>query len=412
MTLIRRVIPIAVLLFFILGSVIAYKVITEDQTTQTIKIGLLQSKTGTMALSEKPLIKACQLAIDEINQRGGVIGKKIEPIFLDGASDPAIFAQHAETLIKKHHVQAIFGCWTSSSRKAVKPIVEEHKNILFYPTQYEGMESSKNIIYLGAAPNQQLIPALRWCMDHLGKSFYLIGSDYVFPRTANKILRDRIEAFGGTVAGESYIPLGGTNVEKHIEAILDTKPEVILNTINGDTNLAFFAALSEQWKTQTKIPTMSFSIGEVALQNPGLAEHYLGDYTCWNYFQSIDSPVNHNFVNKLKKQYGKSQVVSDPMEALYFGVHLWAMAVDKGKSADPQAVLSNILNLSYLAPEGMVNIDPNNNHSWKTVRVGKAMKNGQFNILWSSEKPIPPKPYLYLDSFPNSNHRSRDHLPL
>jgi len=359
---------------------------------QTIKIGMLHSLTGTMAISEKSVVDAYQLAIDEINQRGGVLGRQIEPIVVDGRSDWPTFAKEAERLITQDKVSTVFGCWTSASRKTVKPVFEKYNHLLIYPVQYEGLEMSPNIVYTGAAPNQQIIPAVKWSLDNLGNSFYLVGSDYVFPRTANEIIKDQVTSLGGKIVGEDYILLGSTDVKAIVQKIVKAKPTVILNTINGDTNLAFFKELRAAGIGPDTIPTMSFSIAEEELRSLSSAK-IAGDYAAWNYFQSIDGQDNGDFVKRFKAKFGQERVTSDPMEAAYFGVYLWASAVEAAGTDDVNAIRNNLKNQSINAPEGIVYIDGETQHTWKSVRIGKIQENGQFQVVWNSEKPIRPVPY-------------------
>lgn len=358
----------------------------------TIKVGVLHSLTGTMAISEQSVRDATVMAIEEINGKGGVLGKKIEPVVVDGRSDWPTFAKEAEALVTEKKVSVVFGCWTSASRKTVKPVFEKHDHLLFYPVQYEGLEQSPNIIYTGAAPNQQIIPALKWCFDHLGKKFFLVSSDYVFPRSANEIIKALVKALRGQIVGEEYILLGSKDVKNAVDRIVKAKPDVILNTINGDTNVAFFDALRRAGITPQQIPTLSFSIAEDELRrmNP---KTMAGDYCAWNYFQSVDTPENKQFVQSFKKKYGVERVTDDPMEAGYFGVYLWAQAVKEVKTDEVKTVRKALANQSLTAPEGLVSVDGDNNHTWKIVRIGKIKNDGQFDLVWTSDKPVRPVPY-------------------
>ncbi|NES84446.1 MAG: urea ABC transporter substrate-binding protein [Moorea sp. SIO2B7] len=357
-----------------------------------IKVGILHSFTGTMAISETSVADATLLAIEEINQKGGIIGRKIQPIVVDGKSDWDRFAKEAERLITEEKVVTIFGCWTSACRKSVKPIFEKYNHLLIYPIQYEGLEQSPNIVYTGAAPNQQIIPAVKWCFDNLGKKFFLVGSDYVFPRTANAIIKDQVKALKGEIVGEEYILLGSKDVEDIVKKIINAEPDVILNTINGDSNIAFFTALRNSGITPDKIPTISFSIAEEEIRKLN-AEDMIGDYAAWNYFQSIDNLENKKFVKRFQKKYGKNRVTDDPIEAAYFGVYLWAQAVSEAEENDVNTIREFIVDQSFNAPGGVVYVDAENQHTWKTVRIGKIQANGQFEIVWTSDKPIRPVPY-------------------
>lgn len=357
-----------------------------------IRIGVLHSQQGTMAISETAVLKATLMAVAEINQKGGLLGRRVEAVVADGKSDPAYFAAEAERLITQEKVSAVFGCWTSASRKSVKPVFEKHAHLLFYPLQYEGLEQSPHIIYTGAAPNQQVMPAVSYCFENLGKRFYLVGSDYVFPRTANAIIKDQIKARGGEIVGERYLPLGGTNANSIVAEIATTRPDVILNTINGDSNVAFFRALRAAGVTPIDIPTLSFSIGETELQHL-TSQDMAGDYAAWNYFQSLSTPENRKFVEAFRRTAGPKAVTSDPVEAAYFGVHLWAQAVRDAGTTAPDAVRKAIRGQGFAAPEGLVYIDGETQHTWKTVRIGRIRADGQFDIVWESRKPVRPLPF-------------------
>lgn len=365
---------------------------TDHGIDGIIKIGILHSLTGTMAFSEKPLVDAALLAIEETNAQGGILGKKIVPVVVDGKSDWGTFAREAERLIHEEKVSAIFGCWTSACRKTIKPIIERNGHLLFYPVQYEGIERSANIVYTGSAPNQQIIPAVKWAFDNLGKSFFLIGSDYVFPRTANLIIKDLITSLGGDIAGEEYILLGSNETSEVIRKIIKAKPKVILNTLNGDSNIAFFRNLRESGVSSDEIPVVSFSIAEPETKKIGI-ENMIGHYAAWNYFQTYDSPENNNFIQKFKLKYGDNRVINDPMETEYFSILLWVQAVKDAGSPHPKAVLNTIQGQSMIAPEGYVYIDPENLHTWRHIRIGKVRPDGLFDIIWSSEEPVRPVPY-------------------
>ncbi len=364
-----------------------------------IRVGILHSLTGAMAISEKPVVNATLLAIKELNNNGGILGKQIKPVIIDGQSDNRVFAKEVERLITEKKVDAIFGCWTSSCRKIIKPIVEKYQHIFFYPVQYEGLEQSKNIIYTGATPNQQIIPAIRWAMDNLGQRFFLVSSDYIFPRAANQIIHDIVINSTAEVIGEEYIPLHPHNpeqqtikIQKMVQKILSSNPDVIVNTINGDSNVIFFEQLAAAGIYADKIPVISFSLGENELQylDKNLMQ---GHYSAWNYFQSIKSEQNKKFVAAYQQEFGHNSVVSDPMESAYYGVLIWAEAVFAAQSSKPSQVLEDIMGHGYKAPEGMVIIEPKNRHTWKTARIARINKNGQFSIVWDSVYPIKPKPY-------------------
>jgi urea transport system substrate-binding protein len=364
----------------------------------TIKVGILHSLSGTMAISEKSVVDSTQLAIEEINNAGGLLGKKIEPIVEDGASDWPTFAEKAKKLINEDQVVVIFGCWTSASRKAVLPVFEQLNHMLYYPVQYEGQECSKNIFYTGAAPNQQIEPSVDWLLEqYKGKPFYLVGSDYVFPRTANTIIKAQLQAKGGKFVGEDYLPLGNTEVAPIIAKIRAQLPDggVIYNSLNGDSNVAFFKQLQGAGLTPDKYPTMSVSIAEEEVKAIG-KEYLLNHFAAWNYFMTVDSPENKKFVDAFKAKYGSDRVTNDPMEASYISVNIWKQAVEKagaaGTPTDLEAVRSAAYGQEMAAPEGPVKMNPNH-HISKTVRIGKVRDDGLFEIVYSTPAPVDPIPW-------------------
>ncbi len=371
---------------------IAFYALKPTKSQETIKVGVLHSLTGTMAVNEKNLIDATLFAIEQINQAGGIMGKKIQPIIADGKSDPVIFAQEAKKLITQEKVTVIFGCWTSSSRKAVKEVVEKYDSLLFYPVEYEGLEESKNIIYTGSPPSQQIIPGTIWAFKNLGQRFFLVGSDYIFPRSAHAIIKEIITMLKGEVVGDEYIPLGSSDVSSTVKKIIQTNPTVIINTINGDTNPSFIKLLRESGIVPEKIPTMFFSVSEPDFANYNLTG-IEGDYATWSYFQSIPTITNKTFVRNFKKKYGDKTLIGDPMETAYFGVYLWAQTVGQIQSTDSKVLQDALKNQKYNAPSGTVYIDNKNNHTWKTTRIGKIRHNKQFTTVWDAQKPV--RPVLY-----------------
>ncbi len=357
-----------------------------------IKVGILHSLSGTMAISEVTVKNSTQLAIDEINAAGGVLGKKIAPVIEDGASDPAIFAQKASKLIESDKVATVFGGWTSASRKAMLPVFEKTQNLLWYPVQFEGNECSPNIMYSGAQPNQQILPAYDWGKQQGYKSFFLVGSDYVFPRTANLILKTHITKDGLTMAGEEYQPLGGTEFSGVIGKIKAAKPDVIYSTLNGDSNVAFFKQMAAAGLTPKVLPVMSFSIGEQEAMSmgPSLVE---AGYAGWNYFQSLDNPENKKFVEAYKAKFGADAVITDPMVHGYIDVYIWKAAVEKAQSTDPAKVRAAAVTLDAIpTPLGAVKFIANNSLV-QTGMIGQSMPDGQFKILWTSPAMIDPDPY-------------------
>lgn len=360
----------------------------------TIKVGILHSLSGTMAISETTVKEAELLAIQEINAAGGILGQQIEPIIEDGASDWPTFADKAEKLIDRDKVATIFGCWTSASRKAVKDIFESKDHMLWYPVQYEGQECSKNIFYTGAAPNQQIEPAVDWLLENKGKQFFLVGSDYIFPRTANTIIKEQLKAKGGETVGEDYLTLGNSEVTPIITKIKQALPDggVIFNSLNGDSNVAFFKQMQEAGLTANKYPVMSVSIAEEEVRQIG-KEFLIGHYASWNYFMTVDTPANKQFVEAFKAEYGAERVTNDPMEAAYIMVYLWKQAVEKAGTADDlNQVRAAAIGQEFNAPGGMVKMYPNH-HISKTVRIGQVREDGLFNIVWSTDDPIAPIPW-------------------
>lgn len=365
---------------------------------EPIRVGVLHSLTGTMASSEGAVIDATILAIEELNATGGLLGRRVEPVIGNGGSDGPTFAAESERLITDKNVCAIFGCWTSASRKMVRPVVERHNRLLFYPLQYEGLEQSSNIVYTGAAPNQQILPAVEWCFRELKASkFFLVGSDYVFPRTAHAIIRGQVEKLGGRIVGEEYVLLGSRAFKDVATNIVSAAPDIILNCINGDGNILFFDALREAGITPAKTPTLSFSFAEDELRSMDSAG-MAGDYCAWNYFQSLDTKESREFVARFKARYGSSRVVDDPMQAAYCGIQLWAQAVRQAGTIDTEAVRRALAGQSLAAPEGLVTVDPATQHTSKMARIGRIRSDGQFDIVWTSAAAIPPAPFPELRS--------------
>lgn len=367
----------------------------------SVKVGVLQSLSGTMAISEVAVKNATMLAIDQINASGGVLGKKIVPVVVDGASDPAIFAQKAQGLIQQDKVVTVFGGWTSASRKAMLPVFQRFGSLLWYPVQFEGNECSPDIMYSGAQPNQQILPALQWAMQRGDKRIFLLGSDYVFPRTANFILKRHIMHDGGTVAGEEYVPLGGTDFSSVIAKIKISHPQIIFNTLNGDSNVAFFKQMAAAGLPSDKMPVMSFSIAEqeAHAMGPSLVQ---GSYAAWNYFQSLQNSLNKQFVAAYKAKYGRNSVLDDPMIHGYEDVYLWAAAVKKAGSFDPMKVRTAAIAMGWQdSPLGKVKF-ADNQSLYQTGYVGELEADGQVKVLWSSSGQIRPEPYDSL-AFPGRN---------
>ncbi len=362
-------------------------------TSGTIKVGILHSLSGTMAISEVSVKDATMMAIDEINAKGGVMGKKIEAVIEDGASDWPTFAEKAKKLIQQDKVAVVFGCWTSASRKSVLPVFESLKGLLFYPVQYEGLEQSPNIFYTGATTNQQIIPAVDYLLSQGKKKIYLLGSDYVFPRTANTIIKAQLKAKGGTLAGEEYTPLGATEYSTVLSKIKAAAPDAIFNTLNGDSNVAFFKQFKDAGFTATSLPVLSVSVAEDEVRGIGI-DNIVGQFTAWNYYQTTETPENTKFVAAYKAKYGDKRVTDDPIEAGYFGVYLWKLAVEKAQSTDVEKVKAAAKGIEFAAPEGLVKIDGDTQHTYKKVRIGKVRADGLIDEVFSTPDAVKPDPFL------------------
>ncbi|GGE07236.1 urea ABC transporter substrate-binding protein [Polymorphobacter glacialis] len=384
---------------FLLGCAVLASVPAHAATP--VKVGVLQSLTGTMAISEVTVKNAELMAIDEINAKGGVMGRPILAIVEDGGSDPATFAQKAGKLIQSNGVATVFGGWTSASRKAMLPVFQRAKGLLWYPVQFEGNECSPNIMYTGAQPNQQILPALRWATAEGYKNYFLIGSDYVFPRTANLILKKRIGQAKLGVAGEEYVPLGGTDFSAVIAKVRAAKPDIIFSTLNGDSNVAFFKQMAAAGMTSAKLPVMSFSIAEQEAQamGPALVN---GSYAVWNYFQSLPTAENKAFVAAYKKKYGARAAITDPMVHGYANVYLWKAAVEKAGSFEPEKVRKAAVSMAAIpSPMGPIKMAPNQSLVQRAY-VGKLQPDGQFKVVSQLAGMIAPLPYDAL-AFPGKS---------
>jgi urea transport system substrate-binding protein len=360
---------------------------------ETVKVGILHSLSGTMAISETTVVDAEKLAIKEINAAGGVLGKQIEAVVEDGASDWPTFAEKAEKLIDQDKVAVVFGGWTSASRKAMLPVFESKNHMLWYPLQYEGQECSKNIFYSGATPNQQIEPAVNWLLENKSKDFFLVGSDYVFPRTANTIIKEQLKAEGGNTVGEDYLPLGNTEVTPIITKIKASLPNggVIFNSLNGDSNVAFFKQLQGAGMGPDKYPVMSVSIAEEEVKQIG-PEFLKGHLAAWNYFMTVETPENTKWVADFKAEFGDDRVTNDPMEAAYIMVYLWKQAVEAAGTFDIPEVRTATYGQELAAPEGPVTVNTNH-HLSKTVRLGEVREDGMFDIIWATDGAIEPLPW-------------------
>ncbi|MFR3600307.1 MAG: urea ABC transporter substrate-binding protein [Bifidobacterium catenulatum] len=376
-----------------------------DVSGPTIKIGFVNSLSGTMAISETTVNKSLHMAADEINAAGGVLGKQLKVVDQDGKSEPAVFAEKARSLIEKECVAAVFGGWTSSSRKAMLPVFEADNALLFYPLQYEGMESSPNIFYSGAAPNQQIVPALDYLKEQGHKKLFLVGSDYVFPQTANRVVNAYAEGNGMEVVGEEYTPMGSTDFTTIVNKLKSSGADAVVNTLNGDSNVAFFKEYKASGLTADQVPVISMSIAEEEISAIGL-ENVKGQLTAWNYYQTLDSSENQKFVKNFKAKYGASKPTSDPMESAYTSLYLWKAMVEKAKSFDVDKVKVAADGVTFNAPEGKVTVDGENHHIYKTSYIGRIEDDLLIHTVWQSDGPIAPDPYLKTYSWAKSLNAS------
>ncbi|MCD6661871.1 MAG: urea ABC transporter substrate-binding protein [Comamonas sp.] len=359
---------------------------------ETVKLGLLHSLSGTIAIAEASLVDAEKLAIEEINASGGVMGRKIEAVVEDGASENAVFAEKARKLLERDKVAAIVGCYTSASRKAILPALSRAKGLLYYPTYYEGQEQDQHVFYPSQEATQSVIAAVEWMAREKGKNFFLVGSDYIYPRTCNKIAKPTIVKAGGKVLGEEYAPLGHTEFSSIINKIKAAKPGCIYSTVVGGSNVAFYKQMRAAGLDGSKQVLLSTVVSENEIEGIG-KDNAEGYYACMGYFQSIKSPANEKFVKAFKAKYGQERVIGDPMEVAYNSVYLWKLAVEKAKSFDVDKVIAASSGLELEAPEGTVKIHDANHHVWKKVRIGRARSDGQFDIVWESPALIEPNPF-------------------
>jgi urea transport system substrate-binding protein len=374
---------------------------------ETVKIGVLHSLSGTMAISEVSLRDVVLMAVDEINAKGGVLGKKISPVVVDPASNWDLFAEKAKQLLLQDRVAVVFGCWTSVSRKSVLPVFENNNGLLFYPVQYEGEECSKNVFYTGATPNQQLIPGAEYLMSKEGggyKKFYLLGTDYVFPRTANKILRAFLLAKGvpADSIAEEYTPFNHQDYQTivgKIKRFSSGGGACVLSTINGDSNVPFYKEFANQGLRSENAPIMAYSVAEDELRGMDTSA-LVGHLAAWNYFQSVESENNRKFVQAFKAFAKKSnlpggdkRVTDDPMEAAYFGVYIWKQAVEKAKSFDVDAVRKAVYGQTFAAPSGTIRMHEYNHHTYRPVLIGEILKDGQFRIVTRTKGLVEPEPW-------------------
>jgi len=397
----RRLALGAAALSLLAASVFSQGVLAEAANTTglavtdtTVTVGQLHSATGTMAISETGAIQAERLAIEQINAQGGVLGRQVKIIQEDGASDWPTFAEKAKKLLEADKVAAVFGCWTSASRKAVLPIFEKDNGLLYYPTFYEGLEQSKNVFYTGQEATQQILSALDWLAKEKGaKTFYLVGSDYIWPRTSMKIARKHIEnVLHGEVVGEEYYPLGGTQFGSLTNKIKLKKPDVVFAAVVGGSNVAFYKQLKAAGITSARQTLLTLSVTEDEMLGIG-GENMAGFYSSMKYFQTLDNPNNKTFVEAFKAKYGKDAVVGDVTQAAYLGPWLWKMAVEKAGSFDVDKVVAASPGLELkTAPEGYVKVH-DNHHLWSRSRIAQIQPDGTFKVVYESPELIEPNPF-------------------
>ncbi len=359
-----------------------------------IPVGVLQSLSGPLASTSDPIVEATQLAIDEINQQGGVLGSRIEPIFVDVSSDVSAFAAQANRLILENHVCALFGCCSPVARKHALAVIEKHDNLLFYLLPCEGLEESPNVIYLAAAPNQQIRPLMQFAAGTLSKKrLFLVGSDDVYSRAVHAQIRDAVaEKIGVGIVGEEFFPLGNSDVNAAVVKISASQADLIINTISGDTNEVFYRALRDSSVTSEKTPSISLTVSANELRTLP-TEQRIGNYAVRSYFQSVNRPENAAFVHKFQARFGAHRTLTDLMESAYVAVHLWARAVTEANETRPALVRQSIRGMHFNAPGGPMRIDPTNQYAWKIARLGRIDEGGQLKIVWSSEEPIQPEPF-------------------
>jgi urea transport system substrate-binding protein len=360
-----------------------------------IVVGLLHSMSGPMAISERSMVDAEVLALEEVNRQGGLLGRPVRWVKADGRSDGPSFAREAEKLITEEKVNVIFGCWTSACRKSVKPVVERYNHLLIYPVAYEGLEESPNILYTGAAPNQQIIPCVTWCSDQLrAKSFFLVGSDSVWPHAVHTIVKDQLKAVGSAPVGELYLSADGAGLDAAVKEVIRAKPDVVLSTVEGELNLPLYEKLRAAGVVPSKMPIVNFPLTEEELrQFP--AGMLVGDYVVCNYFQAVRRPENDEFVRKFKARFGQGRVTSDTIATAYNSVMFWAQAVREAGSEELRLVQAALLRQSLDAPEGVISVDRETRHTWRPFFVGKILHDGQVEVVWTLEKPVRPVPFPF-----------------
>jgi branched-chain amino acid transport system substrate-binding protein len=362
---------------------------------ETWRVGVLFSRSGLMSVTETEHFLGSALAIQEINSGGGILGREIEVVALDPGSDPLTYRRMAENLLTDEGISVIFGCSTSAERKAILPAIERRNGLLWYPSLYEGFEYSPNVIYTGASPNQNSFPLAEYLVRYCGRRIFLVGSDYVYPRESNRIMRDLVESYGGEIVGEVYLPMDAA--PQRLEAILATvrehAPDVLFSTVVGRTAQSLYRLYRQAGFDPTRLPIASLTMAEGEMQEIG-PEACEGHITAATYFGSLPLASNQRFVTAFHQAFGVDRPVSMWSAGAYAQVHLFALALARAGTLDTQRLLDAALGLAFEAPEGQIRIDPENNHTWLTPRIGRMRRDGSFDILWEAKAPVKPDPYL------------------
>lgn len=382
-------IPIVIIVLIssiIIGAVIFF--LTKKNRLEPIPVGVLFSLTGSLSVTEKPLVDATLMAIDEINKKGGVLGRQIKPIVVDGKSDAHIFKKAAVELIEKHQVVAIFGVYLSSIRKKLKKIVERYHVLLLYPANSEGLEESPNVVYMGTVPNQVVLPAIWWFFNNIGKKFFLVGSNNIFSETMHEMVKLRVTDLGGTIVGEEQIERED-QIELIVQKIVKSKPKVIINSLDPDMFVPFFKRLRAAGILPEKIPTVSLNLGEAALKNLDLSL-MVGDFSVKAYFQTIYREENKKFIERFHTYYGQSRVVDSDMVSAYANVYIWKQACEEAGSVDFLKVQEHLKRQAFNAPGYILYLDSVTQHAWKIAYISKIQSDGQFGIVWSLDKQVKP----------------------
>ncbi|WP_344420531.1 urea ABC transporter substrate-binding protein [Pseudonocardia ailaonensis] len=371
----------------------AAKASCVDTSGSTVKVGSVYSLSGSTALNEVPINDSVKMAVDEINTSGGILGKQLQLITEDGASEPTVFAEKAQKLVSSDCVAATFGGYTSASRKAMLPVFEDDNALLYYGQQYEGLEASKNIFYTGATANQQIVPALDYLKQKGVRSLYLVGSDYVFPRTSNAIVKAYAAANGITIKGEDYVPLGGTDFSTVVNKIRTAGADAVFNVVVGDSLTSFFREYNSAGLKAATMPVMSMVVGEQEVASIG-AQNLVGQPTTAAYFETVDTPANKKYVADFTAKYGQNRVTADSMAGAYAAVYAWKAMVEKAKSFDTAAIQQAAGGVTVEAPEGTITVDGTNHHITKTTRIGVIQADGQISTEWQSPGVVAPDPFL------------------